>query len=447
MPPVNVCRLLIALAIGTTTVPAWPQSFHHAPPTSPGEGTLLPIIRPGWSTRAATPARPAAAENASPSEPLRSAEAAPRASEPEAQVTLPSHLSLNQWKRLPEPEGSQAAAPSMIASQSAPSKSATASIGAFKSPSEANRLRLAAARTVASGNLAAAEVELAAAVARFPSDARLAISLARVRESRGDWAGAAKAYGDVARLDASELRWKLRLAECRYFDGDYAEAVTVYREAEAASAPLSVSDYTRYGDAALQMNQPAVAEAAFAALARVAKEPMPQVELLRGIAALKQGKADLARNVLLRANALWPQDAALTEALRVASAAHYGNAAPVATAQAKEPTASEPQIVETSGVMPSVASTMTAEDEPTISRWRRTTAKPIGELQPAAIEVEVEHNTPAALPIDEDQSGWHAADDQEGWTDDDAELSSEENDDENADDSELPDLDVPGLLP
>jgi hypothetical protein len=200
-------------------------------------------------------------------------------------------------------------------------------------PATPDAARTLAAERIAQGDKSGAEAVLAAAHACFRTDTELALALARLRESREDWAGAAVAYGAVLQARPAETRWRARRADCLYHAGDFPAAVAEYdRAAASGKDALSPGEYARFGDAALRTGDPATAEAAFTALSRLSKEPIPRVELLRGLAALKQGEAQRARGILLKACARWPGDAALTDALRVASAMHYGDA-PVMTAK------------------------------------------------------------------------------------------------------------------
>lgn len=357
-------------------------------------------------------------------------------------IRLPTHLSTNQWKRLPDAPAPTSNVASVETETTGSSMARRGSaIGAFKAASEPDRLRTIATQTLARGDAATAESQLAAGRQKYPQDVRIAISLARVRETRGDWKGAIEAFDSVIQLDPEEARWKTRRAECRYFNGDFSGAVADYRAAEAASAPFTVSDYSQFGDAAMRANEPAVAEAAYTSLARMAKEPLPQVELLRGVAALKQGHSDRAREILLRASAIWPQDAALTNALRVAAAAHYGpDQRPLKTAanRSLDDARQEGTIIETSGVESRIVTEHT--NVPAISRWRRSALKPDASVQPAALAVQDIKTVRAASDSFEEQEGWKTAEDL-------PELSQEPKSSADAEPAPLADIDAPGLLP
>jgi len=397
MLPIRFCRLFTGCAVAAATTAASAQGFYHAPPTSTQDAPLLPIIRPAF--RVSTPPTAADAVGNAP----HSDE--PVASQEEPLPRVPAHLSLNPWKRLPTAPSSPSAA------VTSPEHSTVAQ-NLFDAPPEppapvvptpdADHLRSLASRSLARGDVAAAESQLSAALERHPSDLHLAISLARVRETRGDWTGAVEAFDTVIRLDPAEARWKTRRAECRYFSGDYVNAVADYAGAEAASAPLSVSEYIRFGDAALRTGQFEVAETAYGTVSRLTKEPQPQVELLRGIIALKRGDADQARTILLRANAIWPNDAQLTEALRVASAVRHETQRQIARVHANE------------GLRDSVATAQSLESPeeqhaPVVSGWRPTRAKAVGNVQPASGELDETPTEELIAPAVEEEDGWRPA--------------------------------------
>jgi tetratricopeptide (TPR) repeat protein len=237
-------------------------------------------------------------------------------------------------------------------------------------------------------------------LARFPSDLQLAISLARVRESRGDWTGAVAALDAVIQLDQAEPRWKTRRAECHYFSGNFELAVNDYLAAEAASAPLTVSEYIRFGDAALRANRLDVAESAFSSVSGMTKEPLPQVELLRGLVALKQGNPDQARTILLRANGVWPNDPQLTEALRVASAARNDFNAQIARVHSNQGLHAT--------VVPAEARDDERRDPSVVSGWRPTRAAVIGEIRTASVGTGEPSVGPTVVPVADEEDGWHA---------------------------------------
>lgn len=396
MSRIRFCRFLAASAAAAMTTAASAQSFYHAPPAAAQNARLLPIIRP------AIPALEKPPIQRQP-DPSTSPVAESTAPDVEAVPQVPAHLSLNQWKKLPAGRSIPASQPSdesVVAKTLPPVPPAsTSEIEATPGP---DHLRAVASRSLARGDIAAAEIQLASALERYPSDLRLAISLARVRETRGDWAGASEAFDTVIRLDAAEARWKTRRAECHYFNGDYANAVVDYFDAEAASAPLTAAEYIRFGDAALRTDRLDVADKAFGAVSRLAKDPLPQVELLRGLVALKRGNAGEARTILLRANAVWPNDPQLTHALRVASAARHKAKGQIARVHANE------GLHEAVAAAPSVE-TRDAEHAPVVSGWRPSRAMANGRVQPASGELDETSIKEIIAPAVDVEDGWRAA--------------------------------------
>ncbi len=378
------------------------------PLASAQDAPLLPIIRPAF--RSTTPMRVSEPQAATGSHSSTVPGDAQSAGTNDPLPAVPAHLSLNPWKRLPDTRHVAIAAvpppePPVVAQNHSPVPPQPSS-PAVPVP-DADHLRSVASRTFAHGDISAAEVQLSAALERHPSNLHLAISLARVRETRGDWTGAIEAFDTVIRLDPAEARWKTRRAECRYFSGDFAGAVTDYSAAQVASAPLTVSEYIRLGDAALRTGQLDVAETAYGTVSRVAKDPLPHVELLRGIIALKRGDADQARTILLRANAVWPNDAQLTEALRVASAARQSAERQVARVQANE------GLAKSVAAAPSVETPVT-QHAPVVSGWRPTRAKAIEGVQPASGEFDQSAMEEVIAPAVEEEDGWHAASSSKG---------------------------------
>jgi tetratricopeptide (TPR) repeat protein len=386
-------RTITACAVAAAASAASAQSFYHAPPTSQ-DAALLPTIRPAF--RAAVQPIPEAAQPVAPADDIVNAEK-------DQLPRVPAHLSSNVWKRLPAPAPAASAAmppappePHQAAFH-APPPPAVSFPHAKPTPDPAH-LRSIASRSLARGDVAAAETQLTAALTRFPSDLQLAISLARVRETRGDWTGAVAAFDAVIQLDPTEPRWKTRRAECHYFSGHFENAVNDYLAAETASAPLTVSECIRFGDAALRANRLDVAESAFSSVSRLTKEPLPQVELLRGLVALKQGNPDQARTILLRANGVWPNDPQLTEALRVASAARNEPGIPIARVHSNQGL---------HALVPSETRDDEHRDSP-VSGWRPTRVPVIGEIRTASAGVGEPSVGPTVVPIADEEDGWHA---------------------------------------
>lgn len=401
-------RVLAAAAVATVTLPAWSQSFHHAPATS-GDEPLLPLINPARLFGPALPSLPAPeAESGRPSEtsrqvrPAVASAMAPPATftpDPGARPIHPATPRVDRWVRVdggtrpPIPAVINPATPDRTASapETPPASPARVenSPPAPAGPGTPTAARALVAQQLAEGNVAHAELVLVEATARFPDDADLAVTLARLRESHEDWLGAVAAYGAVLRLRPAEARWRLRRAECLYHAGRFEAAVADYEAVAVDPEALSLGEYARFGDAALRAGNPATAEAAFTALSRVAEEPIARVELLRGMAALKQGEAERARSILLRASACWPHDAALADALRLAAAMHYGDADVMTVGSG------------VSGGIVTTSAESPAAEPPTTSNWRPAVASADPGWRPAAaveLDGQSADSAPALLP-------------------------------------------------
>lgn len=199
---------------------------------------------------------------------------------------------------------------------------------------------------------------------------------ARSREAAGDWPAAIAAYDALIQFEPGDTQWRVRRAECAYHAGRFDLAVADYTSA-AVAIRLSFDEFVRFGDAALRVGDYVTAERALAALSQVTDQPMPQVELLRGIALLRQGKTRDARNVLLRASGRWPDNTELTDALRMASAAHYGNQPLPDLAErrrARKPQSAQQPIVNVTG--PVASPERSLEVPANAANWRATQKLP-----------------------------------------------------------------------
>lgn len=418
-------RPFVVAAAAAACSPAWSQSYYHAPP-GPNDAPLLPSINPArlfepvtreaglWPRRKqaaprsqrspqdaahAERAASAVAPSAGPTTARTSEAPGPARFSPEQGVRPIAAPAQTRWVRIDESGHPIATSPSPtprpVASSRPVALPESAAIAAstlpplappaepvaigppaappLTVPATPAAVRNLVARRLAEGNVADAEALLVEATERFAADPDLTLTLARLRESQEDWAGAADAYAAVLRLSPGETKWRLRRADCLYHAAEFAAAVADY-EAAAAADPdaLSPGEYTRFGDAALRTGDPATAEAAFTAISRTAEAPIARVELLRGLAALKQGDASRARDILLRASARWPRDRALTEALRLAAAIHYGDR-DVVTAQVESEAAIDPVGEPIMTTAAEAAAPEPSEEEwHAPSRWRRS---------------------------------------------------------------------------
>lgn len=367
----TICRAALAATLTILAVPAWAQSYRHAPATGAGRGSLSPVSFPidlssiggtlsptqSWST-APTWTPTSSWTPVSYGSILSSSTIGPR--------PLPSRLHSSafvfkrptykpspqqyQQHQQPQPMMPQLAAQPMTA-PSAMSHAAYAPVSRqqmMPSPHQVAQppvpvpVQQAAAGPVAAAVSPAAHPTSAAPMqpvrqrtppqhtphasrpAEQPMSTEEMAQYGQSREAVGDWAGAIAVYDALAQREPSQPRWRVRRAECHYYAGQYELATADYRMA-AVSIRLAYDEFARFGDAALRIGDYATAERALAALSRATDEPTPQVELLRGVAMLRQGNTRAARNILLRASGRWPDDPSITEALRIASAAHYGD--------------------------------------------------------------------------------------------------------------------------
>ena len=181
-------------------------------------------------------------------------------------------------------------------------------------PSHAQTL---AAVLLTQGNASAAVNVLTDAAKWAPEDPQLAAALAGTLEVARDFPAAAYMYRTLIRLEPQVPRWTARQAECLYQAADYSAAATAYAAAfRIAPQSLSAGELARCGDAGMRASDVIAADVAYEELSRRSLAPVRQLELLRGLAALRRGDLDRSRRILQKAATLWPDDAQVAAALR-----------------------------------------------------------------------------------------------------------------------------------
>ena len=235
-----------------------------------------------------------------------------------------------------------AAAPIQPAAASAPAVPATPPPAApILPPVGFDRLAIIlvdAQRALARHDYERAEQYLDQARSYAPQDARPEALRARLYEARGQWKQAVETFDRLIILEPLMATWKLARARAQFRLGEYAKSIVDFRTVEATSARLSLNDYTLLCEAAFRSGDAATVHHALAMIEQINPEPHPRSELIRGLIAFRAGQGSEARNILLRAAARWPRNAALTEALRRTSAVYYRDKRPV-DPSAKQPLA------------------------------------------------------------------------------------------------------------
>jgi Flp pilus assembly protein TadD len=174
-----------------------------------------------------------------------------------------------------------------------------------------------------------------------PSDHALALALARVHESAGQWEEALRHYTLALQGSPQNAAWRRQRARCLYRTGDYARAAEEFNTClETDVKALTTADRIEFGDACLRTGDVERAAWLFAELSRsgvLTKE----VELLRGICALRLGQPAEAEQVLTAAVQRWPDDPTLAR-LAEASRTSAGGAGGVVPASGTKPSTGRP---------------------------------------------------------------------------------------------------------
>lgn len=142
-------------------------------------------------------------------------------------------------------------------------------------------------------------------------------------ELRGQWDKAISAFDRLIIIEPKMSTWRLARARALFHVGEYAKAIADFRTVEVTSARLSLNDYTLLCEAGFRVGNTEAVHRALAMIEEINPEPHPRSELIRGLMAFRTGQGAEARKILLRAAAIWPQNEALTKALRRTSAVYY----------------------------------------------------------------------------------------------------------------------------
>lgn len=216
--------------------------------------------------------------------------------------------------------------------------------GAALAPGELGYSLDAAAAYVTYGQPDAARVVLAEAHQNNPEDARIAVPLARICESLGAWSDAADWYATAARLaefdenadPAGQSHWRRQRARCLYRVGQYEESRRLFAASLNPEDPtVSLGELAQYGDACLRTEEYAMAQRVFDQISRRSPRISRDVELLRGLCALRRGDKELASNIASTALRHWPSDPRLKQLVELSDRGHDGT--PPRGQHAREP--------------------------------------------------------------------------------------------------------------
>lgn len=162
------------------------------------------------------------------------------------------------------------------------------------------------------GQTAQAIALLREGLSRNPADHSLPIALARLYESSGDWQSALRFYTVSLQNEPNQAAWRRQRARCLYQLGQYAEAAAEFQHClETDVISLTQTDRIEFGDACLQIGDFTRAAWLFDELSQQGLATR-EVEILRGVCALRQGQTDEADQILAAAQQRWPNDPAFT---------------------------------------------------------------------------------------------------------------------------------------
>ena len=149
-------------------------------------------------------------------------------------------------------------------------------------------------------------------LSRNPTDRTLPISLARLYESTGDWNSALRFYTVSLQNEPGHAGWRRQRARCLYQLGNHAEAAYEFQRClEIDVVSLTQTDRIEFGDACLQTGDLDRAAWLFNELSREGLATR-DVEILRGVCALRQGQTNDAEQIFTEALQRWPGDVSLT---------------------------------------------------------------------------------------------------------------------------------------
>jgi tetratricopeptide (TPR) repeat protein len=162
-------------------------------------------------------------------------------------------------------------------------------------------------------------------LSRNPTDRTLPIALARLYESTGNWESALRFYTVSLRNEPGRADWRRQRARCLYQLGNYAQAASEFQRClETDVVSLTQTDRIEFGDACLQTGDLDRAAWLFNELSTEGLATR-EVEILRGVCALRQGQTAAAEQIFAAALGRWPDDVSL--ALLLENSQKKGDAA------------------------------------------------------------------------------------------------------------------------
>lgn len=157
---------------------------------------------------------------------------------------------------------------------------------------------------------------------RLRQDRSLSIALARLYESTKQWTSAVDAYDRVLQASPNNISLRRKRAHCLYHAGQYKRASQDFAVCQSSDEQtLSLSEMVQFGDASLRTGDFRQAQQLFDEISNNSPHRSRDVEVLRGLCALKRGDKARARGILTVAATQWPRDAKLQSLLAVCTEA------------------------------------------------------------------------------------------------------------------------------
>lgn len=220
-----------------------------------------------------------------------------------------------------------------LSAQSTLPTAAQRGVGSRLNPRSARFARDLAAEYVGSNRVEAAIDALEQARRCQPQDASLIAALALLHQSTGHWQAATELFDDLVRRDGRNVVWRRNRARCLYHSGRYDAACDDFQlcqqfangalqvaarssrvpPAVRSGSALSMVDLVYYGDACLRTARTETARTVFDELAARHPHELQDVDLLRGICALKLQDDAAASDIFARALEHHPDDARIRD--------------------------------------------------------------------------------------------------------------------------------------
>jgi len=184
-------------------------------------------------------------------------------------------------------------------------------------PRNTETARELAAALVTFERHAEAEAVLAAAIERNPQDAALAMSAARLFESREHWAQALKCYDLALQSDPGNRLWRRQRGVCESRLGDYSAAAFDLRQA-LTRTPVrpQLAEYLLWADACLRTGEYREAEQILEDVVQEGGVRSADIELLRSLVRMRQGRSSEASEIVRRSISDWPDHPGLLKLAR-----------------------------------------------------------------------------------------------------------------------------------